>query len=655
MPNIEYFPYMGPNRRSDKPVVEVTLEFSPDEQFEFPGKSSEIRQILIDAGILTPEDIFPEQPLPDEYGAWFASLLVQTALLFQRKTGHRVNFIEVVPTAEKNRYLALLEHEHCDVGMTAVKLAFELLSGQRKLLAEPFRMFHIFAQERLLPVETEAIINAAQGRDIPCMQLERQPYKREDFDALTGGKCIKRNSLLMLGHGAHQHVLDGAYCLDKTEKFKYQPGSGQASEAALPNDGLDEYAQQLLDWLFQDESPVRTPIIAITGTNGKTTTTRMITHIMKVAGRKPGMVCTDGIFLDGRQTVEVDKSSRTGHLQVLGSTEVDVAVLETHHGGILQRGFAFRHCDIAICLNVTEDHLGSLGIDTVEQMADVKQALLERASQAAILNADDPLCLNMLDALNAEKICLVSVKNKLESLSTHENGRNTCFCVLEEIKDREWIVIHDQSERLPVLPVKQIQATFNGTARFNISNAMHAIAAAYLAGVGIENIKIAMSSFSSDYKSTPGRMNLFEELPFKIIMDFAHNPDGVSQVCQFVDQQHVAGRKVVAFAGTPDRADETIRSIGQSLAGHFDFYFCKEHVSSDGSERRKVAHLLQQGLIRAGVTESQTTLASNGKDVIFEIFDSCKTGDLLVMLMGHVEKHQLPTYIREYAELQKKV
>jgi len=641
MPKIEYFPYMGPNRRSDKPVVEITLEFGPDERSGFPQESSEIRQILIDGGVLSAEETFPEQPLPDAHGAWYASLLAQTALLLQRKTGHRVSFTKVIPTVHKIRYLALVEHEHCDVGMTAVKLACELLNGQRKLLTEPFRMFLEFARQRLLPVETEAIIKAAHRRDIPCVQLERQPYTREDFDALTAGKCIRRNSLLMLGHGAHQHFLDGAYCIDKAEEFKHQAESDQQS---------DEYAEQLLDWLYPHNSPHRIPIIAITGTNGKTTTTRMLTRIMSVAGRKPGMVCTDGVFLDGRQIIHEDKSSRTGHLEVLSSPEVDVAVLETHHGGILRRGFAFRHCDIAICLNVTEDHLGSLGIDTIEEMADAKQALLERANDVAILNADDPLCLNMLEALSVEKVCLVSMYGDLESLQEQAQGHKACFCLLEEIEDRQWLVIYDQGERLPVLAATQIPATFNATARFNISNAMHAIAAAYLAGIEVAIIATAMSSFTSDYQSTPGRMNQFDELEFKIIMDFAHNPDGVSKLCQFVDQQYVAGRKVVAFAASPDRADETIRNIGRSVASHFDYYFCKEYVSSDGTERRKVAHLLQQGLINAGVAESQIAITSNGKDVIFKILDACNPGDLLVMLMGHVEKHQLPGYIKEYAE-----
>ena len=132
-------------------------------------------------------------------------------------------------------------------------------------------------------------------------------------------------------------------------------------------------------------------------------------------------------------------------------------------------------------------------------------------------------------------------------------------------------------------------------------------------------------------------------------MDFAHNPDGMSRVCEFIDQQEVLGRKLVAFAGSVDRTDETIRRMGKSMARHFDFYFCKEYLRADGTQPRTVAHILQQGLIEAGVADNQIALTTHGQDVIFEIFDACQPGDLLLMLLGHVEKHLMSGYIQNYA------
>ena len=650
MPAIEYFAYTGPNRRSDMTVVEITLNFGPADVSGFPRHVSEIRDLLVSGGILTANEVFPEQALPDERMAWYASLLAQTALLFQRKTGHRVNHFSVASFPNQNRCTALLEHEHCDVGMTAVKLACDLLTGKRKLLAEPFQMFNKFARDRLLPVETEAIIKAAHRRDIPVVQLDRYPYKRADFDGLTGGRCIRPNGLLMLGHGEHQRVLDGTYCISSSEDFTglFDGGEQKTSPGLVPA-SLNSAADALLDRLFPLQESMRMPTIAITGTNGKTTTTRMTSHIMSVAGYKPGMVCTDGIFLNGKIIEKGDQCSRPGHLKVLTSKEVNFAVLETHQAGILTSGFAFRFCDIGVCLNVSEDHLGEVNIDTVEQMAEVKRAVPERARQAVVLNADDQQCLAMFDKMTAKQKCLVSMELSRDQLYDRHGDALSCCCVLEVIDGKQCIVIYDQALRLPVMMVDSIPATFAGAAHFMVSNAMHAMTASYMSGVSLEAMQTAMISFDSSYESTPGRLNLFDDLPFPIIMDFAHNPDGMHRFCEFIDQQNVTGRKLVAFAATTNRRDETIRGMGRSLAGHFDFYFCKEHVHSDGKKHRIVAGLLKQGLIEAGVDESQIAVTTSGKDIIFEIFDTCEPGDLLVMLMGHVESPLLPGYIREYA------
>lgn len=755
MPAIQFLAVNFPNRHSDKTVVETRLKFDPAETYDQSQLQELVRQVLLNNNLLNSDEPFPEQGLPKDRVAFYASLLMQTALLFQRKAGHPVDFYSVSSTPGGNSAIALVEHQHCDVGLTAVKLAVEVLGGKRRLLSEPFQAFSTFAHERLLPLDTVAIVEAARRCDIPTTLLERLPFKREDFDEITAGDCIRRNGLIMLGHGRFRCVLDGTFCLDRspvlnavrldgrkrrhllkrlelpvavdgsrtkpTGDFYLVVVNGQVSAVINTANGralspavldealveklvmlncdlefapmgiriltyadgrsitltasrivdfelapnLDAFARQggdkcpdwlestaglILDWLFEGDNPSRIPIVAVTGTNGKTTTTRMINHIFRVSGRRPGMVCTDGVFLDNRELLKGDQGTVGGHLKILTHPQAEIAVLETHHNGILKNGFAFEWCDVAICLNVTEDHIGEANIETIGQMAEVKRALIERARHAVILNADDQHCLAMRDFTRAERKCLVSMKKSAAELLPLVENTKGCLCVLENMDGETHLVMYDNGFRLPVVSVNRIPMTFNGAARFNTSNAMHAVLAAYLAGTGLEDIRNAMVDFHASWETTPGRMNVFDDLPFRVIMDFAHNPDGMRKVSEYVDQQVVAGRKIVAFAGTATRTDETLKNIGRAVAGHYDFYFCKEHIATDNTTPRTVAHILRESLLESGVAKEMTAIKTHGKQVAFEIFDSCEPGDLLVMLMGHVEKHQLPGHIREYAE-----
>jgi UDP-N-acetylmuramyl tripeptide synthase len=736
MPGIKWFAYCFPNRRSDKPVVEITVKFRSEDLRGIPQHISEIKDLLVSAGILDSEEKFPDEALPDERMARFTSLLVQTALLFERKANHRVGFYSVQCYPEQKKCVALLEHEHCDVGMTAVKLAAELLNGKRRLLAEPFRIFSKFARDRLLPVATEAIIKAARSRDIPCIQLERQPYKREDFEELTGGDCIRSNGLLMLGHGVHQHVLDGTFCLDRSADFKSLLKNSsqrrvileklgipvihsQDSQAAIadnyhliavngkvtavaPQPGgekqpldhvhaslidhatainreigfapvtitiqttdisrslaqtggcvadfnlapeldrlvdigspmLESTAAEIIDWLFPQKSSMRMPTIAVTGTNGKTTTSRMINHVLMNAGRKPGLVCTDGVYLNGQQVESDDLCAFTGHLKVLTSKAVDVAVLETHHACIMYGGFAFEWCDIAVCLNVTEDHLWLANIESVEQMAEVKQALPERARKAVVLNADDPYCLAMIDSVTAEKICLVSMNFGQEALSARVGSRLSCFCVLELISGEEWLVIYDQGRRLPLMAATQIPATFDGLARFNVSNAMHAVAASYLAGIDLETVKTGMNSFSMSFENTPGRLNFYDGHPFRVIMDFAHNADGFSELSAFVNQLKISGRKFLMFQVRGDMEDKYIKRVALAAARNFDHYVCRTHPVYSGPDEQKALALIKGALLEAGVDEHQITATTDPAFAVETMLQMGEKGDLLVFATG---------------------
>jgi len=752
MPEILFFPFFGPGRRSDLRVVEIRLDFGADDTGLSSQQLAGVRQLLLETGVIKAGENYPEKPLAEHRFVRYSELLAQTAVLLQNKNGHRVKFFSVTHEQNRDRCTALVEHEHSEVGMAAVKLAIEVVAGKIQSFAGDYAVFAGFARERLLPIETEVIIKLARRRNIPVFQLEREPLKGHFDSSLR----VRPNGLLILGYGSNCHVVDGTFCVDRAGDYlkallrnpdqrrlvlenlkintvKHERTSAgadshlfhllningrvtaleqltggelqlvehvhesliemcraintevacaaiavslRAASLSLPlsqtgaavldfspapdlgqllaalKDGpdlMEVAAGDLLDWLFSGSESASMPVIAVTGTNGKTTTSRMLSHILQKSGHRPGLVCTDGIFLNGRQLTQTDASTFIGHARVLTSTQVDAAVLETHHRGIAIRGFAFQQCAVAVCLNVTEEHLEPGEIETLEEMAVIKRALLERASDTAVLFADDERCLGMVGFLSANRICLVSLRSGVARLREFVPPEQACFCVLETVENEAWIVLYKQWVRLPVMPVNHIPATFDGTARFNVSNAMHAIAAAYFSGLDIDSIRSALGVFSAGELFTPGRMNEFKGLPFRVFIDFAHNPDGMRNICDFVDRTKVKGRKLIAFAVAINRTEVASAKLVHEVAGHFDFYFCKDYAPREGGNIACLAPFIQQTLIAEGVPEEQTAVVTFGREVIYDILDSCEPGDLLMLVLGYVEKLTVPAYIRDYA------
>jgi cyanophycin synthetase len=448
----------------------------------------------------------------------------------------------------------------------------------------------------------------------------------------------------MLGHGRHQRVLDGTWSLDLGEDLAPVEGAEGDPDIELPEGA----AERVLDRLFPDGEETRMPIIAVTGTNGKTTTVRMVDFIMRHAGLRRGMVCTNGTYLDGRLVDERDVCTDTGHLQVLTSKEVDIAVLEAHHTGLGTRGFCFDWCDVAVCTNVTNDHLGIGNIDTVEQMAELKQSLPLRARKAAVLNADDQHCLGMAARVTAERVCLVSMSKSAGELQCATTADVTACCVLEHQADREWLVIHDRQRRIPVVAVNAIPATFNGTARFNVSNAMHAALSSYMLGVEPAKIAAALGDFTSSIELAPGRLNIFDGLPFRVLMDYAHNVDGYTRLVEFIDHQPVKGRKILVIAQIGDRLDRDIRDSVAPIAGHFDHYVCRNYHIYRGRAPEVIPALLKDTLVSAGVAETAISIVIDPNEAVRYGLAIAQPGDLLVIL---VDDHEIATLWQVLSDL----
>ncbi|RZV98281.1 MAG: cyanophycin synthetase, partial [Rhodobacteraceae bacterium] len=342
-----------------------------------------------------------------------------------------------------------------------------------------------------------------------------------------------------------------------------------------PSEGTPrDVAGPVIDMLFPPGEPSRIPIAAVTGTNGKTTTARMLAHILKMEGHTVGMTTTDGVYIDGQLSVEGDMTGPVSARMILRDPVIDAAVLETARGGMLRSGLGFSECNVACCLNVASDHLGLKGIDTLDQLAELKRVPVEIAQDAAVLNADDPRCLQMADYTEAEYVCYVTMNPAHPLVKEHIQAGGRAV-VLEQGMNGHMVTIYDNMRHIPLMWTHLIPATLEGRATHNVQNAMFAAAMAYNMEVSLEHISQGLKTFGSSFFQAPGRMNIFDEHPFKVILDYAHNPAAVKAMCDVVDRLDVAGKRIVVLAAPGDRRDEDITEIGHAAAGHFDLYICR--------------------------------------------------------------------------------
>ena len=366
-----------------------------------------------------------------------------------------------------------------------------------------------------------------------------------------------------------------------------------------PSEGTPrDVAGPVIDMLFPPGSQARIPIGAITGTNGKTTTSRMVGHILKLAGHRVGLASTDGVYIDGDLTVKGDMTGPVAAQMILRDPSIDAAVLETARGGLVRRGMGYRTCDVGACINVSADHLGLGGVDTLEQLAEVKRIVVEVATDTAVLNADDELCLKMADYTKAKHLCYVTMNPRHPLVREHIRAGARAV-VLEDGLNGQQIVIYDNGRHIPLLWTHLIPATMEGRAMHNVQNAMFATAVAYSLGKKLDDIRHGLRTFDTSFFQAPGRMNVFNEHPFKVILDYGHNPAAVRAMCNLVERTPVRGRKIVVLTMPGDRRDEDIAEMAAIAAGHFDHYLLKRDDNPRGREPDEVPKLLEAGAARA--------------------------------------------------------
>jgi len=403
-------------------------------------------------------------------------------------------------------------------------------------------------------------------------------------------------------------------------RMHVSPSEGTPRDAAGP----------VIEMLFPPGAPSHVPIAAITGTNGKTTTARMLAHITKMGGYTPGLTTTDGVYIDGQRTVEGDMTGPVSARMVLSDPQIDIAVLETARGGLLRAGMGVPKVNVGAVLNVQSDHLGLKGIDTLEQLAEVKRIVVEVAQDCAVLNADDPLVLKMSGYTDAKILCYVTMNPQHGLVREHIRAGGRA-CALEAGVNGQMITLYDKGSHIPLLWTHLIPATLEGRALHNVQNAMVAAAMAFSLGIKLDAIRQGLRTFDTTFFQAPGRMNVFNEHPFKVLFDYGHNAHAVAAMTDLAQRLDVTGRRIVVLAGPGDRRDEDLVAIADAVAGRFDHYICRRDDSRRGRDGDEVPRIQSRALLAAGVPADAISIIPDEQEAIDAALHMGQPGDLLLV------------------------
>jgi len=383
----------------------------------------------------------------------------------------------------------------------------------------------------------------------------------------------------------------------------------------------------IVDALFGSDDG-RIPVVAVTGTNGKTTTSLLVAHTTRLAGLRTGVTTTEGVYIDGERIVKGDCTGYRSARTVLASPEVDFAVLETARGGLLKRGLAYDRCDVSVVLNVSADHLGLDGVDSVAELAAVKLVVAQRARRAVVLNAEDDHCVAMAGLLDAGvEVLYFSLDNDNPVLLRHlEQGGRAVY-----LQDNT-IVLADGAKHEALLDVRTMPVTLGGAARYNIANSLAATAALAASGFGNPEIAAGLRSFVSDWKHNPLRSNVFDVDGVTVIVDYAHNAAAYAALAETA-RALTPGRLVGVVSAPGDRRDGDLVEIGETCAAGFDELVVYESENR-GRAAGEVGALLVQGARLGRFEEDRLQLEPDVHQAIRAGLARCAPGDVLVFGCG---------------------
>ncbi len=411
-----------------------------------------------------------------------------------------------------------------------------------------------------------------------------------------------------------------------------------------PSEGIGRnVAEHVIDMLFPPGTPARIPIFAITGTNGKTTTTRLIAHILKNSGRTVGFTTTDGTYIGNQQIVAGDNTGPVSAQLVLKDPTVDVAVLETARGGIIRSGLGFDYCDIGVVMNVAADHLGLKDVNTLEDLARVKSVVPRAVSKKgyAVLNAEDPLVYKMKEMVDGKVVCFSMDENHPNIKRRAERGRISC------VYENGYVTILKGKWKVRIEKALNIPLTYGGRAEFMVQNVLAATLACFVHGVSLEDLRTGLTTFNAGMAQTPGRLNFVEIGDVTVLMDYAHNPAGLRGLTNFISKLPNKYRTCV-LNGTGDRRDDDIREFGQIAGENFDRIVIRTGDYLRGRKPEELHKLLQEGIARSKKVPTVRVIPES-RAAIHHAIKYGRKGELVVTLADRVPDDI--KYVQEYRDI----
>ncbi|OLS26350.1 MAG: Cyanophycin synthetase [Candidatus Heimdallarchaeota archaeon LC_3] len=410
----------------------------------------------------------------------------------------------------------------------------------------------------------------------------------------------------------------------------------------------------VIDMLFPPNSPSRIPLISVTGTNGKTTTVRMIAHILKMGGYQVGLTTTDGIYINGKKMLNGDMTGPWSARMVLRDPTVNIAVLETARGGILRAGLGWDRCDVSAILNIAEDHLGLKEVENLSDLADIKGMIFECTSKDGfgLVNLDDENCYKLRKRLDG-KICYLTIRPEDHKDVLNRHFRRGGLAITYSGGLDGMITFHRGTRKIPVLKSTDIPATFKGAATHNICNAMFAIGASLVTSyVDLTTVRQGLQTFHTSYFQTPGRLNIIDyKENSKIILDYAHNPSAFSAIIATIKNlvQSNPVKKVTGVIAMPgDRPEKNIREVGV-LVSYFDEIVIKEDDNKRGRPEGEVANILKDELAKQQVADEKIKIIINEKEAIAYALEKLGNEQILFISADDIERsfNQIQTWINK--------